>query len=66
MATRKGIHIFGTYDIHHKLQAFFIYVVCIRKNLNVGQNRILYCFQTQRPSDTVFYFRIRSNSYQRL
>ena len=33
MATRKGINISGTYYVvHHKLYAFFIYVLCILKN----------------------------------
>ena len=31
MATKKGIHISGNYVIHHKLNAFFIYVLCIKK-----------------------------------
>ena len=42
---QKGIHIYGIYVVHHKLYAFFIYVLCIFKNWKVGQNRILYCFQ---------------------
>ena len=32
MATRNGINISGTYVVHHKLHAFFIYVLCILKN----------------------------------
>ena len=31
MATRKGIHISGNYVVHHKLYAFFTYVLCILK-----------------------------------
>ena len=31
MATRKSINISGTYVVHNKLYAFFIYVVCIFK-----------------------------------
>ena len=27
MATRKGINISGAYVVHHKLYAFFIYVI---------------------------------------
>ena len=32
MATRKGINISVDYIIHHKLYAFFIYVLCIQNN----------------------------------
>ena len=32
MATRKGINISGTYVVHLKLYAFFIYVLCFLKN----------------------------------
>ena len=32
MATRKGIHVSGTYVAYHKLYAFFIDVLCILKN----------------------------------
>ena len=46
MATRKGIHNFETYVVHHKL-----YSVCLfhaytlySKNRKVGQNRISYSF----------------------
>ena len=31
MATKKGIHVFGNYVVHHRLYAFFIYVLCILK-----------------------------------
>ena len=34
MATRKGIHIFGTYVVHHKLYAFFIYICKYSKKSN--------------------------------
>ena len=32
MANIKGIHISGTYVVHHKLYVFFIYVLCVVKN----------------------------------
>ena len=44
MATRKGIDISGTYVVHHKLYAFFIYILCILNNRKVVQNRNLCCF----------------------
>ena len=31
MTTRKSINISGNYIVHHKLYAFFIYVLCILK-----------------------------------
>ena len=31
MANRKGIHISGNHAVHHKLYAFFTYVLCILK-----------------------------------
>ena len=31
MATRKGINTSGNYVVHHKLYAFFIYVLCFLK-----------------------------------
>ena len=31
MATRKSINISGNYVLHHKLYAFFIYVLCVLK-----------------------------------
>ena len=44
MATRKGIHISGNYAAPHILHALLIYVLCIKKNRKVGQNRILHSF----------------------
>ena len=32
MATIKGIHISGTYNVHHKFYACFMYVLCILKS----------------------------------
>ena len=32
MATRKDINISGNYVVHHKLYAFFIYILCIIKS----------------------------------
>ena len=31
MATRKGMNISGNHVVHHKVYAFFIYVLCIIK-----------------------------------
>ena len=54
MATKKDINISWTYVVHHKLYAFFIYVLCILKIERSGRIVFYIVFKTQRPSDTVF------------
>ena len=52
MANRKSIHISGKYFVHHKLYAFFIYVLCVLKNERLDKIVFYVVFKTQRSSDT--------------
>ena len=67
MATRKGINISGNSAAPHILHALFIYVLCLKK-IERSEKIVFYILlKTQRPSDTVFKFRVnKSNSSQRL
>ena len=59
MATRKGINISGKYAAPHILHALFIYyVLCIFLNERSYKIVFYILFKTQRPSDTLFYFRV--------
>ena len=60
MATRKGIHISGTYVEHHKSYAFFIYVPRILKKRKTRQIRILCCIQN---STTIRQHRVLISDY---
>ena len=51
---RKNIHISGTHVVHHKLYAFFMYVLCILKIERTERIVFYIVFETQRPSGTVF------------
>ena len=54
MATREGIHISGIYVVHLKLYAYFIYILCIKKN-EISDRMVFYIvLKNQPPSDTVF------------
>ena len=48
MATRKGINISGTYAVHHKLYAFFIWVLCVIKIERQGRIVFYIVLKNQR------------------
>ena len=60
MATRRGINISGNYAAPHTLHALFMYVLRIKKTERSNKIVFYILFKTQRPSDTVFYFGLRS------
>ena len=66
MATRKGTNVSGNYAAPHILHALFIYVLCTLKTERSDKVVFYIIFKTLRPSDTVFSFRVKLNSSQRL
>ena len=69
MPPRKGIHISGNYAAPHILYITCLDHICtLYFFLNERSDKIIFyiLFKTQRPSDTVFKFRVKSNSSRRL
>ena len=66
MASRKGINTSGHYVVSINATSFHLMYFEFKK-IERSDLIILYIvFKTQRPSDTVFQFRVTSNSSQRL
>ena len=67
MATRKGINISGHYVVQINVERIFTYFVFLKIERSDRIIVLSIVFKTQRPSDTVFSFRVTtSNSSQRL